>query len=187
MRHVIAAFLVVVFSAGVAFASAEGDGHGGQMVNFAWRIFNFTVFAVVIYLLGNRAIRGYFAGRREEIKQSIEEAERVRDEAREKLEEYNVRLEKASEEIKEISEMIRAQGDADKEKIIKDAQTAAEKMKEDAGARIDQEFKKAVVDLREEATKLSVEMAEEILRENISEKDHEGMVNDFLNRMVTRN
>ncbi|OPL15947.1 MAG: hypothetical protein AVO39_06700 [delta proteobacterium MLS_D] len=187
MRHVIAAFLVVLFSAGVAFASGEGDGHGGQMMNLAWRFFNFSVFAVVIYLLGNRAIRGYFVGRREEIKLSIEEAERLRDEAREKLEEYNERLEKASEEIREISEMIRAQGAADKEKIIRAAETTAEKMKEDAGARIDQEFKKAVSDLKEEATKLSVEMAEELLRENISEKDHEAMVNDFLNRMVTRN
>ena len=60
-------------------------------------------------------------------------------------------------------------------------------MKEDASVRIDQEFKKAIAELKEEATRLSVDMAEEILKKNVNEKDHEAMVDDFLNRMVTRN
>jgi len=60
-------------------------------------------------------------------------------------------------------------------------------MKEDSEARVEQEFKRALHHLRREATELSVTMAEEILAKNIQAEDHEKMVNDFLDRMVTRN
>ena len=83
--------------------------------------------------------------------------------------------------------MIKAQGVAEKEKIIEEAKRTAEKMEEDSKARMDQEFKKALNQLRTEAAGLSIKMAEEILKKNIKEKDHENMVNDFLDRMVSRN
>lgn len=186
MKRLLIAVAIIVFSSGLSYAAGDGD-HGGQMKDFLWRIFNFTIFAGIIYLLARKAVRGFFTGRRQRIQESIEEAERIRDEAREKLREYEAKLEKASQEIVGITEMIRNQGELEKNKIIEDARVAAEKMKEDAGARIDQEFKKAVAELKEEATRLSVEMAEELLKNNIKEQDHEAMVDDFLNRMVTRN
>ncbi|MCK9230465.1 MAG: ATP synthase F0 subunit B [Syntrophales bacterium] len=186
MKRFLIAAAIVVFSAGLSYAAGDGD-HSGQMKDFLWRILNFTIFTAIIYLLARKAVRGFFSGRRRRIRESIEEAERFRDESLEKLREYETKLEKASQEIVGIAEMIRSQGEREKEKIIDDAKIAAEKMKQDAGTRIDQEFKKAVAELKEEATRLSVEMAEEILKNNIDEKDHEAMVDDFLNRMVTRN
>lgn len=187
MKRFLIAAVIVVFSASLSYAAGDGDHGGGQMKDFLWRILNFTVFATIIYLLANKAVKGFFAGRRQRIQESIEEAERFRNEAREKLREYETKLEEASQEIAGIAEMIRTQGEREKEKIIEDARTAAVKMKEDAGTRIEQEYKKAIAELKEEATQLSVEMAEEILKNNIDEKDHETMVDDFLNRMVTRN
>ena len=96
-------------------------------------------------------------------------------------------MDKASAEIQGIVEMIKAQGLTEKEKIIEDAEKSAEKMKEDSKARIDQEFKKAVDQLRLEATELSVQMAEEILKKNVTKDDHEVMVKDFIDRMVSQN
>ncbi len=111
----------------------------------------------------------------------------AKEEAERKLAEHSARLEKAAGEIQEISDMIRAQGLVEKEKIIEEARRAAEKMKEDSKARMDQEFKKTLNQLRTEAAGLSIEIAEEILKKSIKEKDHENMVNDFLNRMVSQN
>jgi len=83
--------------------------------------------------------------------------------------------------------MITAQGEAEKKKIIEDAKRTAEKMKADAKARIDQEFKKVRNQLRKEAAELSVEMAETILKKEVKKNDHEFMVKDFLDRMVRLN
>ena len=76
--------------------------------------------------------------------------------------------------------MIKAQGLAEKEKIIESARITAEKMKEDAQARSEQELKKARSQLRAEAVELSVQMAEEILKKNIKKGDHENIVKDYL-------
>ncbi len=76
---------------------------------------------------------------------------------------------------------------AEKQKIIDDAQKVAQKMKEDAQARIDQELQEATAQLRIDAVELSVKMAEEILKKNITEKDHEAMIKEYMDKVVSKN
>ena len=172
----------------VAKEEHHEEGHGkAKLVNFAWRLLNFIVLFAILYKLSAKAIRNFFAGGRESIKTSLEEAVAAKEEAEKRLVEHSDRLDKATAEIQGIADMIKAQGVAEKEKIIEEAKKTAEKIKEDSKARMDQEFKEALNQLRQEATELSVTMAEEILEKNIEAKDHENMVNDFLDRMVSRN
>ena len=63
----------------------------------------------------------------------------------------------------------------------------SKKMKEDAQARLEQELKKASSQLRNEAVALSVQMAEEILKKNVSTQDHESMVKEYMDKVVTKN
>jgi len=166
----------------------HGEDHGkASFINFGWRFLNFVVLIIVLYKLSAKAIMNFFVDDRESIKTSLEGAVAAKEEAEKRLEEHSARLDKAAAEIQEISGMIKAQGLAEKEKIIEEAKRAAEKMEEDSKARMDQEFKKVLNQLRTEAAGLSIKMAEEILKKNIKEKDHENMVNDFLDRMVSRN
>ena len=172
----------------IAEEEHHGEDHGKEkLINFGWRFLNFVILIVILYKLAAKAVRNFFVDDRKAIKASLEEAVAARDEAEKRLEEHSARLDKAAEEIQEISGMIKAQGLAEKEKIIEEAKRTAEKMEEDSKARMDQEFKKALNQLRTEAAGLSIKMAEEILKKNIKEKDHENMVNDFLDRMVSRN
>jgi F-type H+-transporting ATPase subunit b len=60
-------------------------------------------------------------------------------------------------------------------------------MKQDAQARIEQELQKASSQLRIEAVQLSVQMAEQILKRNITEKDHEAMVKEYMDKVVSKN
>jgi F-type H+-transporting ATPase subunit b len=60
-------------------------------------------------------------------------------------------------------------------------------MKEDAQARMEQEVNKASNQLRLEAVKLSVELAEEILKKQITPQDHEAMVQDYIDKVVRQN
>jgi len=186
-RFALILFLLLISSA-VAYASGGEEAHGGEKImNFGWRFLNFAVLVIIFYKLSAKAIKKFFVGDRELIKVSIDEAEKAREEANQKLNECTARLEKATAEIDEMTDMIRDQGVADRDKIIEDAKKASEKMKEDASARMEQEFNRAVNQLRNEASVLSVEIAEEILRRNISKADHEKMVQDFLDRMVNQN
>jgi len=183
LYSILTASLIVGLVSVVAYASGEGgeaQEHGGKMVNFGWRVFDFVVLIGVLYWLLRDKIKGFFAGRRADIKTSLEEAAAAKEEAENKFREYSARLDEAAEKITEISEMITKQGLAEKEKIIENARISSEKMKKDAEARMEQDLKTARSQLRAEAVELSVQMAEEILRKNIEKDDHENMVKDYL-------
>lgn len=183
------AVLATLFMTAVAFcASAGGEvDHKAQLWDFMWRLLNFAVLVFILYKLAWKRLVNFFRNRREDIKTSLAETEERKVEAEEKFKEYEVKLTKATDDIQNISEMIKAQGFAEKQKLIADAEKAAEKMKEDAKARMDQDLKKAGSQLRAEAVELSIKVAEDILKRNVSKEDHEKMVKEYIDRMVKGN
>jgi F-type H+-transporting ATPase subunit b len=181
------ATLPIVLIPAMAYASAGGEGDSKAMwIDFAWRMLNFAILVVFIYWATAKTAREFFAGRRENIKTALAQAVAEKEEAERKFKEYSERLDKATEEMNSIIETIKAQGLAEKDKIIEDAKKTAEKIKEDAKMRIEQEFKSAVNELRLEAVQLSVQMAEEILKKNITPEHHEYMVKDYLDKVVKK-
>ncbi len=131
-------------------------------------------------------MKEFFAGRRVEIKETLEKSVEKKAEAEKKYREYSEKLDKASTEIDGIFEMIKAQGVTEKQKIIEDAERTAKKMKEDARARIEQELKKAADQLKAQSVQVSVQMAEEILRRSITAQDHETMVKEYMEKVVIK-
>lgn len=173
---------------GIALASGEAEGgHGTEKwIDLAKKTFNFVVLLGLLYWLLAAKIKDFFVGRRAEIKENIEKAAQRKAEAEKKFREYSEKLDKASLEIDNIYEMIKAQGVAEKQKIIEDAERTAKKMKEDAQARIEQETKKATDMLKAQAVQISVQMAEEILKKNITQEDHAKMVKEYIDKVVTK-
>ena len=183
---VVAFVLLMALDVHAAAGGGEGEGHGKELVDFAWRVVNMIVLVGFLYWLLAQKIKEFFVGRREGINSALEQARIAKEEAEQKYREYTDKLDKATEEIAGISDMIRAQGLAEKERIIEDARKTAEKMKEDTQARLEQELKQAGNLLRAEAVKLSVEMAEELLKRNVTASDHDAMVKDYLDKVVSK-
>jgi F-type H+-transporting ATPase subunit b len=194
-RSILPALLFVLVTVAFAYASGGGGeaaagGHGHdhhQLVDFGWRIVNVGILLGVLWWLAAKGIKGFLSGRREGIKSAMDSAVEAKEAAQKKFDEYSAKLDKATGEIEEIAQMIMAQGQAEKEKIIEDAKRSAEKMKADSSARMEQEYNKLKNELRQEAAVLAVEMAESILKKQIKKADHEEMVKDFLDRMVRLN
>jgi len=166
-----------------ASAGAEGEGQGANWPNFFWRSVNFLVLGGLLYWLLAKKVKAFFTGRREGIRTALAEAETAQEAAERKFREYSAKLDEASAEIEQIGEMIRSQGLSEKERIVAEARKAAEKMKEDTRIRIDQEFSKASQQLRSEAARLSVEMAETLLKKHVQSSDHEAMVKDYIEKV----
>lgn len=182
----LAVALVLLMVLDVYAAAAGGEGGRSEWLDFAMKVINMIILVGFLYWLLAKKIKEFFVGRREGIKTTLEQAKVAKEEAEQKYKEYTEKLEKATEEIAGISDMIKAQGLAEKERIIEDARKAAEKMKEDTQSRVEQELKQAGNLLRAEAVKLSVEMAEELLKRNITGADHDVMVKDYLDKVVSK-
>ncbi len=182
--------LAVGCTAGVSLLQASaGGGHGEEGLNWAnlgWRAFNFVVLAGLLYWLLADKFRDFFTARQKDVKIALEDLDRAREEAKKKFAEYSAKLEKDTEDIENMAGLIRRQGLVEKERIIAAAQRAATKMKEDARKRVDQELQLARQELRAETVRLSVEMAEEILKKNITATDHAAMVGEYLDKVVSK-
>lgn len=182
--------IAVLFSLTAAHASGSGEAaspEGLNWINFFWRSVNFLALAGVCYWLLAKKMREFFTGRRDGIRTAMAEAATARETAQKQFEEYSAKLDKATGEIDQIGEMIKSQGLAEKARIVEDARKVADKMKEDAQTRMEQEFNKAVRQLRVEAVRLSTEMAEELLRKHIRATDHETMVKEYIEKVVNKN
>jgi F-type H+-transporting ATPase subunit b len=179
--------LFIAVNSVYASGSSEGGYTKSQWFDFAWKTVDVIILAGLLYWMLAAKIKEFFVGRRQDIKDSMENAKKEKISAEKKYREYSEKMDKASHEIDAIIDMIKAQGVAEKQKIIEDAGTVAQKMKEDAQARIDQEFNKASYQLRSEAVSLSVMMAEEILKKNITAQDHEVMVREYMDKVVNKN
>jgi F-type H+-transporting ATPase subunit b len=180
--------LLYIFLTSVAYASSGGEGghEGNKWFEFAWKTLDFIILVGFLYWLLAAKIKDFFVGRRKEIKESLDKSAEQKAEAEEKYREYSEKVDKASAEIDGIFEMIKAQGVTEKQKIIEDAEKVAAKMREDSQARIEQELKKASDQLKTEAVLLSSQMAEEILKKNITAQDNEAMVREYMDKVVNK-
>ena len=181
-----ACLISVFLCLSTAYASGGGGEEAPNWMGFFWRLLNFAILLGVLYWLLAGKMRDFFTGRREGIKTALAEAVSAREAAEKKFRETSEKLDKATEEIEQLGEMIREQGLAEKERIIRDARKEAEKIMEDARTRMEQEFSKASRNLRTEAANLSTQMAEDLLRRQIRPEDHEALVKDYIGKVTNK-
>ncbi len=184
------ACLLLVGLATVGFAAEGGEGAhhvdtAKQLKDFGWRVLDFAVLmGILIWALKKADVKGSLKARRAGIEKALQEAVTAREAAERKMAEYQGKLAKANEEIEAISAAIREEGQKEKERIIAEAKVTAEKIKEQARQAADQEVIKARAELRTEAARLSVQLAEQTLKEKINKNDQDKLVSEYLTKVV---
>jgi F-type H+-transporting ATPase subunit b len=180
--------LLLVLLAAVGFAS-EGGGHhvdsGKQMKDFMWRCVDFAALIGILFWAIKKAdMKKSLADRQDGIAKALREAEEARSAAEKKFAEYNQKLAAANQEIDALQAAIRREGALEKERIIAEAQVTADKIKEQAQVAANQAVLKARAELRAEAAYLSVQLAEQTLREKVRQDDQDRLVGEYLTKVV---
>ena len=185
---IVVLFLSVLALAGFASEGGEGAHHvdtGKQMKDFAWRMLDFgALLALVIWALKKANVKGTLAARQADIQKALQEAAEAKDAAEKKFAEYSEKLAAANKEIDEIYASIRADGQAEKARIISEARVMADKVREQAIQTANQEVMKARNELRVEAARLAVELAEKSIKEKIVKDDQDRLVGEYLTKVV---
>lgn len=187
------ASLVILFlliAVEVVFASSGGehggDQGGGWAVTDTYRVMNFAVLAFALFFLLKKPVSQFLGDRIQGISDQLKELEAKKAEAEKKLAEYNERLSMLGKESEKIIEQYKQQGEAAREKILKEAEAAAVKLEEQARRNIDQEFKKARQLLEEEVFEKAIAKAEDRLKTNITDQDQEKLVDEYLTKVVIK-
>lgn len=183
--RIAAAMALVALSAAVACASSS-TGHADSGVvakDFAWRILDFALMAGLLAYLLIKPIRNGLAGRREGIEKALSDAVAAREAAEAKFAEYDVKLSKASAEVDEMSAAIRREGELERDRIIANAREMAEKITAEAEKTAESEILRARTELRQEASRLAIALAEEILKKQLTAGDQQRLVNEYVSKV----
>jgi len=185
-RLITIAAALLLISASVALASA-GEGHhvdsGVLLKDFIYRCFNFAVMVGILAYFITKPIRNGLAGRRQGIEKTLSDARTAKGEAEAKFAEYDRKLSKAAAEIEEIYAGIKAEGELEREKILANAREMAEKIKLEAQKSAANEVSKAQAQLRQDAARMAIEIAEELLKKNFTGKDHSRLVDEYMQKV----
>jgi F-type H+-transporting ATPase subunit b len=159
------------------------------------KVFNFVVLVAIIYylvkkgvlarLLGMEALHlgPYLKKRQEAIKTALAEADKAKQEGERKYQEYEARLANLDLEIKQLRQTLIEEGEREKERIIAEARQIGEKIKEQAALTAQQELKMAKRRVQDETASMTIELAEELLKKHLTPKDHERLVDDYIEHM----
>jgi len=183
-RAAVAVGLLAVM-AGVAWAASGGDAaHGGLTRTDWYRIMNFVVLAAALVFLLRKPIPRALNSRVRGIQDQLKDLEARKADAEKRIVECNQKLgtlEKEAERI--VSEYIR-QGQDAKARILKEAESAAEKIQAQARRNIEHEFEQTKALLQHEILEQSVAKAEALLQQNITDRDQAQLVEDYLQKVV---
>ena len=113
-----------------------------------------------------------------------DDLEMRKDEAEKKLVEYNEKLAQLEKEAAQIVEDYIKQGHEAKARILKEAESTAEKLKIQARRNIEHEFEQAKSKLQKEIFETSLEKAEKIVKAKISDEDQDRIVDEYLKKVV---
>jgi F-type H+-transporting ATPase subunit b len=178
------AVLAVVFVSGMVFASGGGGGGMDKTKDLIWRTMNFVVLVGGLILLLKKPVAQALAGRRQGIKDQLDDLEKQKQAAEQQLSEYQKKLSQLEKEVEKIVAEYVKDGEAIKAKIIEEAKASAEKLQGQAKKNIEHEFDKARKELRTEMADQAVAMAEELIKKSITDKDQKQIISEYLTKVV---
>ena len=170
-----------------AHAPEEGEHHdesiGGMILGMGWPVANFIIFVGILYYFLNKPVREYLASRSSAIRKDLVEAAELRAAANAQLAKIEAKLQalpgeltalraRGAEEIKSEEQRISQQAAADRERLLE--QTRRE---------IDLQVRLAKKEILEHAANLSVQLATERIKREVTPADQERLVDRYLSQV----
>jgi len=175
--------LVLLLAAHPAWAEEAAAEAEGIPTSVIYAIINFVILAGGLFYLLRKPAKEYFASRSALIKTTMDQAGQLKSQAEKKYSEYEKRMKTVDGDMKSLVDQLKTDGELERQKIVEQAQRQAEILKDTSGKILNQELRKAKEDLKREATTLASEMAEKMVRENITAQDQKRIVEQYLQKM----
>ena len=178
------AVCVLLGFTGLCFASGGNAEITWKKTDW-YKVMNFAVLAVGLYLVVRKPVASALDGRIENIKEDLRVLEAEKAEAEKQLAEYNKRIATLDKEVEKIVSEYKQQGEAAKAKILASAKESAEKLEEQAKRNIENEFELARQKLRTDIFEQAVVRAEELVKGKITSEDQDRLIEEYLDKVVS--
>lgn len=149
-----------------------------------WSVVSFGILLFLLYRYAFPVIFQLLEEREKKIRETIEQAERIREEAHALLAQYEGKLKEAQKEVREILEGARAEAqqkmEANRDKMERETQ----RMLEESRADIERERQKALREIQQATVDLTLTVAEQVLERNLNDSDHRRFVTEVIQEIA---
>lgn len=147
------------------------------------RLFNLALVIGVLIFAARKPLANFFAARTESIRQQLAEAQAARQEAEAKLAEEEARMSGLDEELQALKATAENEAQEEYARILREAGRDADKIIERARREIEGMTRAAQMELKSHVADLSVRLAEETIRREISDEDKGRIFARFVTRL----
>lgn len=166
--------------ASVVFASGGEESHTPLWKDYLWKIINFGILVIILYVFARKPLQSFLKNRSETIEKTLKEAKDAKELAKKALAEVEEKLKLKDKEIEQILSAAKRSGEEDRERIINESYILKEKILEQAKTNIEYEVKHAKEAIKAEAVELAMELAEKKLKEKLTKAEQEKLLEDSL-------
>ncbi|KJR41296.1 ATPase, F0 complex, subunit B/B', bacterial and chloroplast [Candidatus Magnetoovum chiemensis] len=179
-------FLTVLTAAQekIVFAS---EGTAATPMHWFWAVINFLILFTTIGLLIRKPIKTYLNQRSRMIEDSIMQARQAKELAEKALEAVQAQLKQKDAEIEKILLSSKKYGESERERLINEARSLSNKLKELTERNIAYELKKAKDELKKEIADTLIELSAKRIQETMREEDENKLIEDSIRMLGKKN
>lgn len=144
---------------------------------------NLGVLLGIIVFLARKPTKSFLVSRRAAVVEGLEEAQMMKAAAEAKYNEYQERLANLDTELAQIKSEIIASGEAERERIVSEAERKSARVRRETEFLIEQQLKQLRVDLTKETVEAALNAAEKMLRERATEDDQQRLAKSYLTKL----
>ena len=144
------------------------------------QVVNFLVLVVILRALAYEPVAKMLKQRSDKIQDSLDQAAADRKAAEQTLAQYKAQLADANKRAQEIVDRAELTARQEREALVAETKKEIERMKQTAQAEIQNERNRAFEEMKAEIVTLSLQAAEKIVAKNLSSKENDKLINDFI-------
>jgi F-type H+-transporting ATPase subunit b len=153
---------------------------GEETPPYVAMLINFGILVAGYYYFGKKSISNALRNRRDTISKEIDEAQRMKHEAEERAKTYQAKLQRLEDEMRGARDALARSAEAERERILADAEDKAARLGKEAEFLIEQEIKQLRQDLWRDAVNTAVSAAGDLLKDKITPDDQQRLAEDHL-------
>ena len=172
----------------IGLLAAAGGDHGAGEHGISWWVIgsmvtNFVLFFGFLFVKLKGPVKGALVERRTNMAKKLEEAQAKQREAEAQLAEYKAKLANLEVEVQRVVSSYEATAKAEVQRMRQDNDKAIERLARESDFTIQQEMRKAEKMIREAAVRATLEAAESLIKERITDADRRRLVDQYISNL----
>ena len=146
-------------------------------------IVNIIILFFFLRWLLYKPIARFLSNRTNEIQKQIDEAAQKYSDAEQLKAKYDEMMENAQDLATELINKSKSVADEQARQIVAEAEESADEIRTRTEKHIESQKQQAVLEMRQEVTRMAIQIAEKVLQREVSYEDNKNIINEFFEKV----